>query len=428
MPPFSTNLTSPATYNLTAAFNPTEQMTVTYTVPGTGAGTGPYTINFTGFVTISGTVTVTSGTGAGTYNVVIKIPYGGLPEYMTVQSGFGNPHAFLLDPTGVVGANANYLYKFYPQGQNDPGVYTQTNPYGGGPQNNVLTWAEGDLLAGMNVGTVGSDKTFTQAITINSNTYPPGTKVGAFQSQDWWSIGSTLRGTGSGSVYDYYFGYLQPDHDFYNRYAETIYPFTDAYGFAYSDRITDGRAAISWNAQGATPIDTVEISILPDTGVPLSSAAVDAIEYFNEEIDDYFMTSLPSEIAKLDAGAIGGWSRTGRSIRVFPSAQPGSTEVCRYYIPPSHGESHFLGRGDGECAPGGGNAAYVLEDPAIMFMVMPNAGVCPANTAPMYRLFSNRPNTNHRYTGDPAIKSQMTARGWLPEGDGANHVTMCSPL
>ena len=76
------------------------------------------------------------------------------------------------------------------------------------------------------------------------------------RSQDWWSLGSTLRTTGS--VYDYYFGFLQKDSDFYNRYAETIYPFTDAYGFAYSDRITDGRAAISWNAQAPTPIDTVE--------------------------------------------------------------------------------------------------------------------------------------------------------------------------
>src|SRR5262249_10137065 len=146
-----------------ASFNPTEQQTVTYTVPGSGAGTGPFTITFTGFVTLTGTSTIASGNFAGTYNVVIKIPYGGLPQYISVESGFANPHAFLLDPSGVVGANANYLYKYYLNNQSDPGVYSETDPYNGGPQNNMLTWAEGDLLAGMNVGTVGSDKTLTNA-------------------------------------------------------------------------------------------------------------------------------------------------------------------------------------------------------------------------------------------------------------------------
>ncbi len=428
VPPFSTTLQSPATYNLTATFNPTEQMTVTYTVPGSGAGTGPYTIAFTGFVTISGTATVTSGTGPGTYTVEIKIPYGGLPQYMTVQPGFANPRAFLLDPSGVVGANANYLYKFYPQGSAVPAAYTQTNPYGGGPQNNILTWAEGDLLAGMNVGTVGSDKTLPQSITINGNTYAAGTKVGTFRSQDWWSLGSTLRGSSPGSVYDYYFGYLQPDHDYYNRYAEVIYPFTDAYGFAYSDRITDGRAAIAWNAQGTTPIDTVEITILPDRGEPAAVAAVEAIEYFNDELEDYFVTSLADEIAKLDAGQIRGWWRTGRTMRVFPTQQPGSMPVCRYYIPPSLGESHFLGRNGAECNPGPANAAYALESLSVMYLPMPVAGACPQGSVPVYRLFSNRPNTNHRYTTDAAVKWQMVARGWLAEGDGADSVTMCSPL
>ena len=72
-------MTSPQTYSLTATFNPTEQRTVTYTVPGRGTGTGPYTVNFTGFVTLSGTTTIASGPYAGTYVVEIKIPYGGLP-------------------------------------------------------------------------------------------------------------------------------------------------------------------------------------------------------------------------------------------------------------------------------------------------------------------------------------------------------------
>ena len=43
------------------------------------------------------------------------------------------------------------------------GSYSQTDPSNGSQQDNVLTWIEGDLLAGMNVGTVGSETTLAQA-------------------------------------------------------------------------------------------------------------------------------------------------------------------------------------------------------------------------------------------------------------------------
>jgi hypothetical protein len=436
----TTAATSPQSYNLAATFNPAEQRTVAYSVPGSGAGTGPFTINFTGFVTLKGTSTLASGTYAGTYVVEIKIPYGGLPEYISVQSGFANPRAFLLDASGVVGANANYLYKYYLNTGTDPGVYSQTDPYNGGPQNNLLTWAMGDLLAGMNVGAVGSDKTLTQSITINGNTYAAGTKIGTFNSQDWWSLGSTLRTSNSQSVYDYYFGFLQKDSDFYNRYAETIYPFTDAYGFAYSDRITDGRAAISWNAQAANPIDTVEITILPDTP-PLTGNlnAVEVVEYHYASLDHYFITWTADEIAKLDAGmvikaklaaetVIQGWTRTGRTFKAYKTAQTGTSPVCRFYIPPLSGDSHFFGRSTSECnATAAKYPSFVLEDPAFMHMFLPSQGVCAAGTAPIYRVFSNRPDTNHRYVTDQATRDQMVARGWLAEGDGPDRVAMCAP-
>lgn len=424
-------LTTGATYSLTATFNPTEQRTVTYSVPGTGAGTGPFTITFTGFVTLSGTSTIASGAYKGTYVVELKIPYGGLPEYMTVQSGFANPHAFLLDPSGVVGANANYLYKYYLNTDKDPGAYNQTDPYNGGPQNNLLTWVEGDLLAGMNVGTVGSDKTLSNPITLNGTTYPAGTKIGTFDSQGWWSIGSTLRGSASESVYNYYFGFLQKDHDFYNRYAETIYPFTDAYGFAYSDRITDGRAAISWNATLANPIDTVEITILPD-GIPLTAlpGEVKVVEYYNEALDHYFITWVAAEIAKLDAAVeIKGWARTGRTFRTYFAAQAGTSPVCRFYLPPASGDSHFFGRGEGECSATATNhPSFVLEDPAFMHMFLPTQGACAGATKPIYRVFSNRADANHRYVTDLATRDQMVARGWLAEGDGPDRVAMCAPI
>ena len=42
-----------------------------------------------------------------------------------------------------------------------------------------------------------------------------------------------------------------------------------------------------------------------------------------------------------------------------------------------------------------------------MHMVMPTQGVCPANTSPLYRVFSNRTDANHRYVNDRATRSQM---------------------
>lgn len=424
-PVYTSALTSPATYALTANFDSTEQRTVTYY-----NGSTPHTYQFQGWVTLKGTSTIASGTYAGTYNVEVKIPYGGLPEYYTVISG-AYQYAFMLDPSGVVGANANYLYKYYPQGASDPG-WSQTDLFNGGPQNNLLTWVEGDLFAGMNVGSLGSDKTLKNAVTINGNTYPAGTKIGTFASQDWFSLGSVMvAAAGSGSVYDYYFGFLQTDSDLYNKYAETVYPLTEAYGFAYSDRIAGGRVAISWNATVAGAIDTVVITILPDTGTPLltSAGAVDAIEYHNASLDHYFMTWAPDEIARLDAGTvIRGWARTGRVIRAFPAPQTGTTPMCRYYIPPAQGNSHFFGRSPAECAATAAKfPAFQLEDPAFMHMVMPAAGACPAGTTPVYRVFSNRPDANHRHVNDLGTRSQLEARGWLAEGDGPGKVVLCAP-
>ena len=62
-----------------------------------------------------------------------------------------------------------------------------------------------------------------------------------------------------------------------------------------------------------------------------------------------------------------------------------------------------------------------------MQMTLPAAGVCPAATVPIYRVFSNRADANHRYMTDRAVRAQMAAKGWLAEGDGPDLVVMCAP-
>jgi hypothetical protein len=69
----------------------------------------------------------------------------------------------------------------------------------------------------------------------------------------------------------------------------------------------------------------------------------------------------------------------------------------------------------------------VLEDANFMNMILPTAGECPSNTTPIYRVFSNRADANHRYLTERFLRDRMVAKGWLAEGDGPDLVVMCGP-
>lgn len=159
------------------------------------------------------------------------------------------------------------------------------------------------------------------------------------------------------------------------------------------------------------------------------AATRDVIEFYNPTLDHYFITWVDAEIANLDAGRTPTrWNRTGYSFKTYVSASPATSPICRYYIPPQFGDSHFFGRGVAECdATGRNNPAFVLESSDFMQLVLPVAGTCPAGTVPIYRVFSNRPDANHRYMIDRTVRDQMVARGWLAEGDGPDLVVMCAP-
>jgi uncharacterized delta-60 repeat protein len=153
------------------------------------------------------------------------------------------------------------------------------------------------------------------------------------------------------------------------------------------------------------------------------------VEYYNTSLDHYFMTWVPDEIDKLDeGGVIKGWARTGFILKANTSMQAGTSPVCRFYIPPALGDSHFFGRGTEECnATAQRNPSFVLEDSNFMQMLLPAAGVCPTDTTPVYRVFSNRHDANHRYMTDKAVRDEMLAKGWVAEGDGSDAVVMCAP-
>ncbi|MCC6197433.1 MAG: cytochrome c [Burkholderiales bacterium] len=163
-------------------------------------------------------------------------------------------------------------------------------------------------------------------------------------------------------------------------------------------------------------------------GIPPPAVTADAIEYYHQGFDHYFVTWVAAEIDNLDSGRTAGWVRTGESFRVYTSPQAGTAAVCRIYIPPGKGDGHFFGRDAGECdGTMAKNPTFILESPSFFHLFPPSAGNCGAGTVPVYRVFSNRLDANHRYTADRATRDLMVARNWLAEGDGADIVVMCAP-
>jgi len=164
----------------------------------------------------------------------------------------------------------------------------------------------------------------------------------------------------------------------------------------------------------------------------MTARAVTAIEFYNPSLDHYFISSLAPDIDALDTGRISGWSQTGWGFSVYPSqaaAGAGVTPVCRIIIPPPFGDSHFFGRSVQECADTLTKFPFMSQEtPNAFFVALPTAGECPSRTVPVYRVFSNRIDANHRYTIDPLVRDQMVVMGWIAEGDGPDLVAMCAPV
>ena len=165
-----------------------------------------------------------------------------------------------------------------------------------------------------------------------------------------------------------------------------------------------------------------------------------AVEFHHAGLDHYFVSSLAPDIDALDSGRASGWSRTGERYRVSPvpfDPAPVSTPfqpVCRFYIPPDRGDSHFFSASVDECATvlqlsmtNPNFAGYVHETPSAWYAGLPDlaTGTCAAGLRPLYRLWNGRVDSNHRYTVDTTLRSQMITRNFVPEGYGPQGVAMC---
>nr|MBP8295529.1 hypothetical protein [Burkholderiales bacterium] len=119
-------------------------------------------------------------------------------------------------------------------------------------------------------------------------------------------------------------------------------------------------------------------------------------------------------------GAAGpGWVRTEIDFNAWQDGSAAGGPVCRFYGTPGTGpNSHFFTADGGECA-------FVKQDPGWTFegltmrVAQPTAGVCPADTIPVFRVYNNgypQNDSNHRYTTSRMTREQMRALGWTDEG------------
>ena len=167
-------------------------------------------------------------------------------------------------------------------------------------------------------------------------------------------------------------------------------------------------------------------------------AVVPVIEYFEEDTDQYFVTSAGTDVAALDRGDYGPWKRTGQRFKAWAlaSSAPGSKPVCRFYSAGSN--SHLFTMDGTECerlkalqvqgqAQANATKAAFLgwSFEGVAFYAMPPVnGDCLSSYRPVFR-FSKADasgNTMYRFTDSGAQLAPMQAT-WKSEG-----VAFCSPV
>jgi len=231
------------------------------------------------------------------------------------------------------------------------------------------------------------------------------------------------------------FGSVSPDYIIPTRFLATgagAVAFADADTLQYDSLPADGSEAL----YRAGDVRDNRPQNFGGSNVTLPVTRVSGVEYYNASLDHYFISDLEPDIEALDSQRIQGWARTGYTIPVWPNSFGLLNGVCRFYIPPEHGNSHFFSASSTECHTVTGLVGsdpnysdYVLETTEAFFVALPfSDGTCPTHWLPVYRLWNNRPDSNHRYTMDAAVKAQMLQRGYVAEGYGPDAVAMCSPL
>ncbi len=181
------------------------------------------------------------------------------------------------------------------------------------------------------------------------------------------------------------------------------------------------------NSAGSGAVAAVTVTVAPPGSILV-------IEFYNTNLDNYFITADSGEAAAIDGGSAGpGWIRTGNAF-----LSGGSTSVCRFYGSQSPGpNSHFYTVDPAECQglkdqqiPAGDPRKLTVKSwnfESLDFVSTPATNqTCPTGTTPVYRAYNNGfargVDSNHRITSSLTAIQEVVNRGWSNEG-----VVMCAP-
>src|SRR5206468_3080909 len=115
-----------------------------------------------------------------------------------------------------------------------------------------------------------------------------------------------------------------------------------------------------------------------------------------------------------------GFTRTYQDFAAYDSAFAFVPEaVCRFRIPPEQGDSHFFSASPSECADVRAKFPSFTEETTAAFYAAlpdPDSGACSGGLIPLYRVWNQRTDSNHRYVTDRRVRDQMVAaRGYVAE-------------
>jgi len=161
-----------------------------------------------------------------------------------------------------------------------------------------------------------------------------------------------------------------------------------------------------------------------------TETTTNVVEFYNKDLNHYFITADVNEAAAIDNGAAGpGWSRTGAAWK-----SGGPNRVCRFYgspeISPATGQrlgpnGHFYTISADECALVKQDLGWKFESYDFSGWPKQAGGACAAETVAVKRLYNNRfavNDSNHRYTTSDSTYAAMLAAGWSGEG-----TVFCAP-
>jgi hypothetical protein len=338
-----------------------------------------------------------------------------------------NLHLYKVDSHGLpltsFGVGGQFTYAF-----------AEPFSFGGAPFS-LLSLSDGSLLVGIGINQYApSSNSFSGsllAIRISSNGMLIGTNnLLAHQSSHTWSFAalpdaSVLivrnRGgtTNSATLYR-----LLPNNSFDASFGVGgAYPLP---GMLSVDALAvDAHSRLLVAGQDATS------AVLARYVLSGATASLSIVEFYNTNLDHYFITADANEAVGIDGGSAGpGWVRTGNSFK-----SGGSTPVCRFYGSQVPGpNSHFYTLAGVECD---GLKQLQAITPASQkrwnfesldfISTPPTNGTCPTGTTPVYRAYNNGfargVDSNHRFSSSAAAIQDVVTRGWINEG-----VVMCAPI